>query len=262
VSSTFVEPSDAGGFLSCWLLFELILANQGSTKRTRHWIFAIVGCVVLLATTSTTGYATVAFILAAMGARLAYEAIRRGRILIRTGLALCAVVVVGIAFLVGGHGVSLLDAVLFNKGGSSSAVHRMGTVWRALAVMRDTYGLGAGLGSNRAFGTLAYICSNLGVFGLAVFLFMIGHLSQNTFSYLKASPGSSATKVALIACSAALAADLLSLVISGAEISNPRIWVVWGILIASLRAQIHAADSEPYETVSQASADALYAKSA
>jgi hypothetical protein len=72
VSATFVEPSEAGGFLSGWLLFELILANWGPTKQTRHWIFATLGCVVLLATTSSTGYVTVALVLAFMLCQLAF----------------------------------------------------------------------------------------------------------------------------------------------------------------------------------------------
>ena len=110
--------------------------------------------------------------------------------------------------------------------------------------MKNTYGLGAGLGSNRAFGTLAYIGSNLGIFGLIVFSYMLAHLFRNTFSYLRSSPTSMTGHVAVIACATAFAANLLSMVISGAEISNPRNWVLWGILLASLRAQTSVVLSE------------------
>jgi hypothetical protein len=240
VSATFVEPSDAGGFLSCWVSFELILANWGSTKRTRHWIFAILGSVVLLATTSSTGYVTVALVLAFMGGRLTLELLGRGRIPIRTAITAATVVLVGVGFLAISHGASLLDVVLWHKAGSSSAVVRLATVWRAVAVMQETYGLGAGLGSNRAFGMLAYIGSNLGIFGLALFSYMLAHLFVKTFSYLRIPSTSVTGRVAMIACAVTFFANLIGIAISGAEISNPRIWVLWGMLLASVRAQTRA----------------------
>jgi hypothetical protein len=258
VSATFVEPSGAGGFLSGWLLFELILANWGSTKRTRHWIFAILGCVVLLATTSSTGYMTVAFVLAFMSGRIILEAFGRGRILIRTGAATATVVLVGIAFLAVGHDTSLLDAVLWHKADSSSAIFRSATAWRALSVMQETYGLGAGLGSNRAFGTLAYIGSNLGIFGLIVFSIMLIHLFAEVFSSLRIPSASSPGRVALIACTAAYAGNLIGMAISGAEISEPRIWILWGMLLASVRVQIGDVPCQRVETTGLSPADLLY----
>jgi hypothetical protein len=257
VSATFVEPSSAGGFLSCWLLFELMLANWGSTKRTLHWIFGMCGCVALLATTSSTGYVTVSLVLAFMVGRITFEVIGRGRIPIRISITIATIVAAGILFLVFGHHAALLDAVLWDKAGSSSGVGRWQTVRHAFAVMKNTYGLGAGLGSNRAFGTLAYIGSNLGIFGLIVFSYMLAHLFRNTFSYLRSSPTSTTDHVAVIACAAAFAANLLSMVISGAEISNPRNWVLWGILLASLRAQTSVVLSEPDQVLELSDRNAL-----
>jgi hypothetical protein len=263
VSSTFVEPSEAGGFLSCWLLFELVLANWGSTNRRRHWLFALAGCLVLLATASSTGYATVALILAVLAARLAFEIVNRGQIPIRIGLAAAGIVVVGAIFLMRSGGSSLLDSVLLHKAGSSSATYRTATVWRAFDVLQDTYGLGAGLGSNRALSMLAYIGSNLGVFGLALFLFMIGHLYAKGFNLLRGRPWRMNNRVAVIACAAAGAANLIGMTLSGAEISNPRIWVLWGMMLACIRAQTLTADSEALEMYRTASAtsSAFYPRS-
>jgi hypothetical protein len=257
VSATFVEPSEAGGFLSGWLLFELILANWGATNRTRHWIFATLGCIVLLATTSSTGYMTAALVLAFMLCRLAFGVLSRGRLLVRTGLTIATVVVVGIGFMALGHDASLLDAVLWHKSGSTSAVTRFATMWQALAVMQDTYGLGAGLGSNRAFGMFAYIGSNLGIFGLVVFSYMLAHLFGQALSYLRESSVSLTVRGAVAACAAAFGANLISMVISGAEISDPRLWILWGMFLASVRRQMSAFRSRPKETLELSPTDAL-----
>ena len=78
----------------------------------------------------------------------------------------------------------------------------MATVWRAFDVMGDTYGLGAGLGSNRAFGTLAYIGSNLGIFGLAIFFYMLAQLLGKSVDHLRSAPSWTTGRVAIIACAA------------------------------------------------------------
>jgi hypothetical protein len=235
VSSTFVEPSEAGGFLSSWLLFELVFANEGSDERVRHTVFAILGCVILLATTSTTGYVTVGLVAAFMLGRFLLQILEQGRISTRLGLALATIFLVVGVFLACGHG-SLLNDVLWNKVGSESGVVRTATMWRGFDVMLATYGLGAGLGSNRAFGMLAYIAANLGICGLAVFLYLLGQILYETFNSLKASPLRGTSRTLLIACVGAFCATQIGLVMSGAEISEPRMWVLWGMLLASVRA--------------------------
>jgi hypothetical protein len=247
VSATFVEPSAAAGFLSSWLVFEVILSSWGPIKRTRHWIFVMLGCVVLLATTSTTGYVTVALVLAFIGGRIGLEVIGRGRIPIRIAMTVASAMLVGVGFFTLGHGAGLLDAILWHKAGSASGVARWQTVRHAFTVLQDTYGLGAGLGSNRAFGTLAYIGSNLGIFGLVVFSYMLAHLLGKTLSSFRSPSTSLAGRVGTIACAAAFLTNLISTMISGAEISSPRMWVLWGMLLASLRAQtdiIHSTRNE------------------
>jgi hypothetical protein len=258
VSATFVEPSEAGGFLSCWLLFELIRANWGAFNRRFHWLLAIAGSVVLLATTSSTGYVAVGVILAFMSGRLMIEIIRRRQILIRTGLTVAAIVLALAGFLALGHGESLLNSILWQKADSSSGVVRMATVWRALAVMEDTYGFGAGLGSNRAFGTFAYIGSNLGVFGLGVFCYMLVHLADRVVRFIRSSVAGAPGRVAIIACGAAFAANLIGIAVSGAEISDPRIWVLWGMVLASVRAQSNARTGVYSESTKIIRRDALY----
>jgi hypothetical protein len=236
VSATFVEPSAAGGFLSSWLVFEFILAYLGLNRRTYHWLLAIVGSLILLATASTTGYITLLAMLGFLFLRLAMEAVGRGRILVRVAIIVVVVLGVTAGYLIMSHGgTSLLDAVLWQKSSSTSATVRKATVWRALAIMQDTYGLGVGLGSNRSFGTLAYIGSNLGIFGLVLFIYMLVHLTKGAISCLQYSASQLQNRAALVACIGALLAHLLGIMLSGAEISDPELWVAWGMVLASAR---------------------------
>jgi hypothetical protein len=190
--------------------------------------------------------------------RFAFGVLGQGRLSIRTGVTIATVVVVGVGFLALGHDASLLDAVLWNKSGSTSAVTRFATVWRAVAVMQDTYGLGAGLGSNRAFGMLAYIGSNLGIFGLAVFSYMLAQLFGETFRSLRTGSANVTIRVAIIACAAAFAANLISMALSGAEISDPRIWILWGMFLASMRAQTIAPYPQSDKRLQLSPTDVLY----
>jgi hypothetical protein len=235
VSATFVEPSAAGGFLSGWLLFEFIMANWSSTERARHWVFALLGCVMSLATTSSAAYLTIGLMLVFMVARLTFEVVARNRILIRMGKTVLAMVLASAVFLFLGHDPHLLDAVLWHKSTSSSAVVRFATVWRALGVVQDTYGLGAGLGSNRAFGTVAYVGSNLGLFGLFMFFYLMVHLFLGVVRGLRITSTSPDDRVVLIACAVALVAHLLGSAVAGAEISDPVLWVLWALVLASVR---------------------------
>jgi len=234
VSATFVEPSVAGEFLSGWVLFELILANWGTADRTRHGIFASLGCIVLFATTSSTGYVTLAAAVLFMLGRLVYGVVQQGKIWTRLAVMISIVMIIAAGFLMLNRDSSLLDAVLWSKARSSSGVVRTATVWRAAAVLGDTYGLGAGLGSNRAFGAWAYIGSNLGVVGLALFTYLLVQLLRRAISCCLTLP-TRAARVSLIACTASFASTVVSAALSGAEITAPGLWIVWAILLGCVR---------------------------
>jgi hypothetical protein len=179
----------------------------------------------------------VALTFVVLAGRLMLEIIARGRIPIRIALATAAILLVGTIFLISTRGASLLDSVLWHKAGSASATFRMATVSRALTVARDTYGLGAGLGSNRALSLFAYIGSNLGIFGLVAFVGMLGHLVSKVFGLLRDRSNSMDAHVALLACAAAFLVNLIGMTIAGAEISSPRTWILWAMLLAGLRTQ-------------------------
>jgi hypothetical protein len=210
--------------LSSWLSFELILANWGSTRRVRHGIFAILGCLILLATTSSTGCLTVVLALMFRSARL-----------------------VAVCFFAISHNTSPLDAALWHKAGSASAVYRSATVRCALEVIQPTYGLGTVLRCNRAVGTLAFIGSNLGILGLVMFFYSLAPLFGETFSELRLPSANMTSHAAMTTCAAAFAATLTAMAILEGELSDTRIWVLWAMLVGSVRAQTNGAHLQPDE---------------
>jgi hypothetical protein len=54
-------------------------------------------------------------------------------------------------------------------------------------------------------------------------------------------------RVTLLACAAAFVVNMIGMTIAGAEISGPRNWILWGILLAALRAQTLTPDTAPVE---------------
>lgn len=61
---------------------------------------------------------------------------------------------------------SFLDELLFDKADSQSGLERGFWASHGIEVMKETYGLGAGLGSNRANGLISVLLSNVGIPGL------------------------------------------------------------------------------------------------
>ena len=59
---------------------------------------------------------------------------------------------------------------------------------RSLDVFAATYGLGAGLGSNRAMSLLAYIASNLGMAGIVLFGSLMVSLLSMSRAVRRTSP--------------------------------------------------------------------------
>lgn len=76
---------------------------------------------------------------------------------------------------------TVVDTVLLNKLASGSAKVRHRSNERAVQIVKDTWGMGAGLGSNRASSFMASLISNTGVPGLLLFVGMLGTL---TWRYL------------------------------------------------------------------------------
>ena len=236
VSATFPEPSGAASFLSAWSVFELSLAIGLVRQSGRHWLCAAVGVAVLIATASTTGYVIAAVMCVVMAWDCIGTLLRYGIIKTRVTLTFIGLGSAGLAALVLLPGAGLLlDALVFNKGESASALHRTATFGRAIEVFLSSWGLGVGLGSNRAMSAFFYLLSNVGLPGLI----LTGWLLSQLYSQVRAQLGSayydSTHRAFLCALSAAFAAYIFALLLSGAEISQPHLWILWGLLVGTIR---------------------------
>jgi hypothetical protein len=234
ISATFDESSGAGSFLAAWTVFQLTLATRSGNHRWRHLLYTLAGLTIVIGTTSTTGYLTTAVMLMVMLARELIASDRRHHSAhaIAT-LSLIALAIVCV-FLLTNEGYSLLSNVLLDKARSGSSLHRMATVRRSFDIFTATYGLGAGLGSNRAMSMVAYILSNLGALGVMLFVWLMLALVTMSRVAMNAVQVETAVYIWHQAFSMAFIAHLLALTLSGAEISDPTLWLLWGTLLASL----------------------------
>ena len=235
INGTFVEPSAAAVFFSAWSVFELSLAMGLGRQGGRHWLWATVGTLVLVATASTTGYITAALIWVVMAWDCMSNLLLRGFIKTKATLIALGLGSAGLAALAFLPGVwLLLDALFFSKGQSASGLHRSATFGRAVGVFLNSWGLGVGLGSNRAMSAFFYVLSNLGWPGLI----LIGWLLSRLYSQVRVQLRSvcdSVHRTFLYGFTAAFSANLLALILSGAEISQPHLWILWGLLLGTLR---------------------------
>jgi hypothetical protein len=194
ISVPFSEPSYGSAFLAAAFAGALFVAGFG--RRAGLALAAAVGLgAFLLNTLGSTGLfaaallAPAVLLLASLGLRPAAataQAVWSPRQL-RTawyafGLALAAVLWVGVlAPHATRFGAVLEGAILDKLGGgleTLSTLARSRSNEHALAVVRDTWGLGAGLGGNRASSYLAAMASNLGWPGLALFAALLLTLAR------------------------------------------------------------------------------------
>jgi hypothetical protein len=236
MSATFVEPSAAAVFFAAWSVFELTLAMGHARQSGRHWLCAAVGIVVLIATTSTTGYFTAAVMCVVMAWDCISTLLRYGVIKTKVTLTALGLGSAGLAALalLPSAGL-LLDAVVFNKGESASALHRTATFGRAVEVFLSSWGLGVGLGSNRAMSAFFYVLSNVGLPGVILIGWLLSQLYSQVRTQLDSAYYDSTIRTFLYALSAAFAANIFALLLSGAEISQPHLWILWGLLLATIR---------------------------
>ena len=219
-----------------WSVFELVLAARGGRGGARHWWFALAGSFMVVNTTSTTGYVALAVAWAVFIWKYVIRLMLDGRVAVRALVAASLVVgAILVAFVLGGHGASLIDVVVLNKMQSGSAVHRLASVVEGVHVFVQSFGLGVGLGSDRALSAGAYILANLGVVGTVLFSYLLWQLYALGGRLGPGGPDDNRSRVWFEAMGWALVVQLLAMLESGAEITGPALWVPWGILAAIVR---------------------------
>jgi len=236
ISASFDEASGAGAFFATWTVFELVLSLSRDRSRSRHQFLALAGSLMVIGTTSTTGYVTLLTMVVLTVSSELLASFRKTRpttpVLIAAAIAIIAITG---AFLLTGDGSSLLRAVLWDKSQSNSSVHRLATVGRSIDIFTSTCGFGAGLGSNRAMSLIAYILSNLGAPGTVLFAWLLISLRAITRAVMSKVPKDATSRILLRAVAWAFATHLLAMSESAAEISDPSLWILWAILIVQIR---------------------------
>ena len=131
--------------------------------------------------------------------------------------------------------LEMLNAVLFEKQSSESAIDRGATLGRALQVFVGTWGLGAGLGSNRAMSVAFYLISNVGLLGTIIFVYMFVRVYSMVRSVNGPGQATPELRAFVRASTMALSAYFVGMMVSGAEITAPEIWLLLGMILAGLR---------------------------
>lgn len=227
IPTPFSESSYASAFLSAVLLGALATLAFG--QHYKPWLLA--GATLLFAalinTMGSTGWASAGagiFGIILWGShRLCRSAAVAGRIpAVTVGTVfVTATVLAGLAISAYLSSPELRQAVeetVLYKLESRSGQQRTHSNWNAIFIVRDTYGLGVGLGSNRASSFLASLVSNTGIAGALLFLAMLGCI---LWRYLRAPQLSDAQ----IFVGTALATATLAMSLAIPDLNLPIYWV-------------------------------------
>ncbi|SMB29436.1 putative membrane protein [Serratia proteamaculans] len=125
------------------------------------------------------------------------------------------IVFMAIFYLVGG--IDWLTNYIVEKNSSDSGVHRFGADIFAIELIIKTFGIGVGLGSNRASGFLVNIFSSVGIIGGVLFLLFMVKVVKILFITRLSDPYSRFYLSFLLTM-------LMTMIISGPDINNPVFW--------------------------------------
>lgn len=239
MSGTMIEPSVMGGVLASLLIGSIWL--QSHSKRLRYKIYPALVIVCILMTTSSTGLVMLGSILVSTALYISFRAILYLRV--RTDLfvicSLCTLLFIVIYVQLMDVINVVLESALLEKLYSSSFEHRSLSNLHTFEILKETYFLGSGLGSNRPSSFIASIASNLGVIGVILFLFLIFCVIQAYLKLRKLDNNLDYTFWMLVIF-------VLSMAISIPDISCEYLWIcLVAFIVNANTATQYAYDHEP-----------------
>jgi hypothetical protein len=180
ISSTFAEPMNSGSFLAA-VASGLLASYLRGERSMRRLLGLLATAVVLLATTSTTGYVSLVVMLCPLLIYFNPLAKRQARTWPSffqgwTKVAMAALCSAGFAILFIPHLSSALVLVTVDKSEGMSFLSRVAADQESFALLKDTYGLGVGLGSNRPSSLIMTLLSTVGIVGSALFALAINRV--------------------------------------------------------------------------------------
>lgn len=187
MSAPMSESSYASAFLAALMAGLFATMFFGRRRIASHWAAmstsALLLAVGLVNTLGTTGWVAAAIVCLAIALWLGASAIRgpSGSLLRPRALALwVTLVLIALSFAwvwkaspAAPQVAKVMDNLLLKKLDGGSAKIRNRSNDHALQIVKDTHGLGVGLGSNRASSFFASLVSNTGVAGALLFVAML-----------------------------------------------------------------------------------------
>ncbi|MDP9902193.1 hypothetical protein [Variovorax ginsengisoli] len=225
IFSTFPESSYCAAYLTAYLFYFIFAKNKDFVLS--FFGVACVGVVLLCIalTGSTTGY--LALMATALFA-LIVESYGKTKAFLYGVVTLLVFVLSIFAFALTPFGQELIIKTLLEKGDTLSTLHRLAADQRAIEIFFETFGLGVGLGSNRASSFISTTLSNFGLIGFLLMMFCVFlHLSWLWVNY------NFSRKIQLPRMSAmwAFVSLLAAMILAIPDINWPIFWVVWGVSV-------------------------------
>ena len=239
ICSTFTEPAGMAVFLLGFLAFG-IAAPTAPPVRFQHLrtagrlILIALTVFILVMSTSSTAYIGLAGLTAWTLFRVLVLPCWTGRwSLTAIGFSVGAVAIVASAVMLDGTLHDAIEKTVFEKNDSDSYSERSDADQFAYQLDGSTWGLGVGLGSNRASGFLPSLLSTIGIYGTATFALLI-------FQALRPLPVKAEIGGDDASAKAALSMALLGIIgaklISSPDFSTPSMWAALAGLLAVISA--------------------------
>ena len=230
-SGSFSEPSYASLYVAGCFAYNMWLYLRRRSLSALRGVAVLVTVVMTVVLTSTTGYFAVVFLAVGFGGGVLLNFTRgrgRGTAFRFAGVAF----VLGILLLVTlltvprlQEDVATLYDLMVRDKIATDAGGRLEHEFFAYRVFFETYGIGAGLGSNEAFSLGSYVVSNLGSLGVILLLWFAYRLFKAQRSGASVSPNS-------LAAVWPFTIGLVLAGLIGVEIMiEPSVWVLLGLAL-------------------------------
>jgi hypothetical protein len=240
ISSTFLEPSSAGCFLSAFSIFLLCFLIRKQDKL--YLLYFCLSCLTLFFTTSTTGYISFLMIIFALVffgfIEILFSKKARRGLFLKIAILIIMSLLIFIAFNASAEVQSIFSEFIFNKGSSSSFVNRSASNEYSIQLLFNTFGLGVGLAGHRPSGLLFLIISNLGIIGFLLFLVVFVLIPLKfirSLSFYKAhflSAKSIDFSVLIFQSFWGYSAFLLSMIIANPTLQDASLWISLSLLLS------------------------------
>jgi hypothetical protein len=225
VFSSFPEPSYFSAFLVAYIFFYCSRCARTMLKSPLRLVYLVTMLLLLILTGSATGYVALIFTAVLWFAFSGGVAVKA--MLWKAAVAAFMIGLAGWLIAVSPMLSSLMQAAIFEKNTSLSAVNRVAADLRGLSLAQDTLGLGVGLGSNATSSFVVMLLSNCGIVGLSLFGVAVG-LDVRRFRVAESALFKRDKRgVGLWAFVAVVTAMAIAI----PYLNWPILWVFWGIVL-------------------------------